>query len=186
MVRKVKALTRDWRYDVVSAGYPGPVAGNRPLKEPRNLGAGWKGFDFEDAFRKPVKLVNDAMMQAVGSYDGGRMLFLGLGTGLGAAMIIDGVFEPMELGHLPYRGKTFEDYVGAAGLKRLGKKKWRQRVADVIADLTSALEPDYTVLGGGNVEMLDKLPRKTRRGDNANAFKGGFRLWDSPRLTTRR
>lgn len=186
MVRKVKALTKDWRYDVVSAGYPGPVAGNRPLKEPHNLGAGWKGFDFERAFRKPVKLVNDAMMQAVGSYDGGRMLFLGLGTGLGGAMIIDGVLEPMELGHLPYRHKTFEDYVGAAGLKRLGKKKWRHCVAEVIADLTAALEPDYTVLGGGNVEMLDKLPRKTRRGDNANAFKGGFRLWDPPKPVKRR
>lgn len=186
MVRKVKTLTKDWCYDVVSAGYPGPVAGNRPLKEPRNLGAGWKGFDFEDAFRKPVKLVNDAMMQAVGSYDGGRMLFLGLGTGLGAAMIVDGVFEPMELGHLPYRNRTFEDYVGAAGLERLGRKKWRQRVAEVVADLAAALEPDYTVLGGGNVEKLDKLPRKTRRGDNANAFKGGFRLWDPPQRINRR
>lgn len=186
MVRKVKTLTKDWCYDVVSAGYPGPVAGNRPLKEPRNLGAGWKGFDFEDAFRKPVKLVNDAMMQAVGSYDGGRMLFLGLGTGLGAAMIVDGVFEPMELGHLPYRNRTFEDYVGAAGLERLGRKKWRQRVAEVVTDLAAALEPDYTVLGGGNVEKLDKLPRKTRRGDNANAFKGGFRLWDPPQRIKRR
>jgi polyphosphate glucokinase len=186
MVRKVKALTRDWRYDVISAGYPGPVAGNRPLKEPHNLGDGWKGFDFGHAFGKPMKLVNDAMMQAVGSYDGGRMLFLGLGTGLGAAMIVDGVLEPMELGHLPYRRKTFEDYVGAAGFERLGKKKWRHRVFDVVADLTAALEPDYTVIGGGNVEKLDKLPRKTKRGDNANAFTGGFRLWDPPRQPKRR
>jgi polyphosphate glucokinase len=186
MVRRVKALTSGWHYDAVSAGYPGPVAGNRPLKEPHNLGTGWKGFDFERAFRKPTKIVNDAMMQAVGSYDGGRMLFLGLGTGLGAAMIINGVCEPMELGHLPYRRKTFEDYVGAAGLKRLGKKKWRLRVADVVADLSTALEPDYTVLGGGNVEKLGKLPPKARRGDNANAFKGGFRLWDPPEPPKRR
>src|SRR5215469_11050844 len=163
MVRKVKALTRDWSYDVVSLGYPGPVIRNRPLTEPYNLGTGWTGFNFERAFDRPTQVVNDALMQALGSYEGGRMLFLGLGTGLGSAMIIDGVLAPMELGHLPYRkGRTFEDYVGIAGLKRLGHKKWRRRVAEVIADLVAALEPEYVVLGGGNVEKLDKLPPGTR------------------------
>jgi polyphosphate glucokinase len=183
MVRKVKAITKDWPYDVVSIGYPGPVAGNRPLHEPYNLGKGWKGFDFAKAFRRPTKVVNDALMQALGSYQGGRMLFLGLGTGLGSAMIVDGVLEPMELGHLVYRkGKTYEDYLGAAGLKRLGLKKWRKHVADVVEHLSAALEPDYVVLGGGNVENIDRLPPKTRRGDNANAFAGGFRLWkEGPR-----
>lgn len=186
MVRQVKALTKDWRFDVVSAGYPGPVAGNRVLKEPVNLGAGWKGYDFERAFGRPTRVVNDALMQALGGYDGGRMLFLGLGTGLGSAMILDGVFAPMELGHLPYRKKTFETYVGAAGFKRLGRKKWRNHVDDVIARLTAALQPDYLVLGGGNVDKLDKLPSNTRRGDNENAFIGGFRLWDAPKPAKRR
>jgi polyphosphate glucokinase len=181
MVRQVKALTKDWRFDVVSAGYPGPVARNRVLKEPVNLGTGWKDYDFERAFGCPARVVNDALMQALGSYEGGRMLFLGLGTGLGSAMILDGVFAPMELGHLPYRKKTFETYVGAAGLKRLGRKKWRNHVDDVIARLTAALQPDYLVLGGGNVDKLDKLPSNTRRGDNENAFIGGFRLWDAPK-----
>ncbi|SRR5579871_270577 len=179
MVKEVKKLTSDWSYDVISLGYPGVVVRNRPVGEPHNLGRGWAGFDFEKAFGRPTRVVNDALMQALGSYDGGRMLFLGLGTGLGSAMILDGVLAPMELGHLPYRkGKTFEDYVGVAGLKRLGHKKWQRRVAEVIADLAAALEPDYVVLGGGNVEKLDKLPRKTRRGNNDDAFEGGFRLWD--------
>jgi polyphosphate glucokinase len=186
MVRQVKALTKDWRFDVVSAGYPGPVARNRVLKEPVNLGTGWKDYDFERAFGCPARVVNDALMQALGSYEGGRMLFLGLGTGLGSAMILDGVFAPMELGHLPYRKKTFETYVGAAGLKRLGRKKWRNHVDDVIARLTAALQPDYLVLGGGNVDKLDKLPSNTRRGDNENAFIGGFRLWDAPKAAKRR
>jgi polyphosphate glucokinase len=178
MVRKVKALTRDWSYDVISLGYPGPVIRNRPLTEPYNLGSGWMGFDFETAFNRPTQVVNDALMQALGSYEGGRMLFLGLGTGLGSAMIIDGVLEPMELGHLPYRkGRTFEDYVGAAGLKRLGKKKWNRRVNDVVKSLVAALEPDYVVLGGGNAHKVDRLPRRARRGKNENAFEGGFRLW---------
>jgi polyphosphate glucokinase len=178
MVKKVQDLTKDWSYDVISVGYPGPVVHNRPLREPYNLGHGWEGFDFEEAFGRPTKVVNDALMQAIGSYQGGRMLFLGLGTGLGSAMIVDGVFEPMELGHLPYRkGKTFEDDVGAAGLKRLGKKKWRKVVDDVIARLFAALEPDYVVLGGGNAEMVDNPPKKVRFGDNANAFEGGFRMW---------
>ncbi|WP_044542627.1 ROK family protein [Bradyrhizobium sp. LTSP885] len=178
MVKKVQELTKDWSYDVISIGYPGPVVHNRPLREPYNLGRGWAGFDFEEAFGRPTKAVNDALMQAIGSYQGGRMLFLGLGTGLGSAMIVDGIFEPMELGHLPYRkGKTFEDDVGAAGLKRLGKTKWRKVVDDVIARLFAALEPDYVVLGGGNAEKVDKPPKKVRFGDNANAFEGGFRLW---------
>lgn len=178
MVKQVKALTKDWSYDVISVGYPGPVVHNRPLKEPQNLGRGWAGFDFGKAFGRPTKVVNDALMQAIGSYQGGRMLFLGLGTGLGSAMIVDGVAEPMELGHLPYRkGKTFEDYVGAARLERESKKKWRKVVKDVIARLTAALEPDYVMLGGGNADKIGKAPAKVRLGDNANAFKGGFRMW---------
>ena len=178
MVRQVKALTRDWSYDVISIGYPGPVVHNRPLTEPHNLGRGWAGFDFHGAFGRPAKVVNDALMQAIGSYQGGRMLFLGLGTGLGSAMIVDGVAEPMELGHLPYRkGETFEDYVGAAGLERHGRKKWRKSVDDVIARLSAALEPDYIVIGGGNADKVDNPPPNVRFGDNANAFEGGFRMW---------
>lgn len=178
MVRQVKALTRDWSYDVISIGYPGPVVHDRPLAEPHNLGRGWAGFDFHGAFGRPVKVVNDALMQAIGSYQGGRMLFLGLGTGLGSAMIVEGVYEPMELGHLPYRKDgTFEDYVGAAGLERRGRKKWRKSVDDVIARLSAALEPDYIVLGGGNADKVDNPPPKVRFGDNANAFEGGFRMW---------
>ena len=180
MVKQVRALASDWSYDVISVGYPGPVAHNRPLAEPHNLGHGWVGFNFEKAFGRPTHVVNDALMQALGSYDGGRMLFLGLGTGLGSAMIVDGVLEPMELGHLPYRkGKTFEDYAGAAGLERLGKKKWRHKVADIIKHFVAALEPDYVVLGGGNAKRVGRLPKNTRLGDNANAFKGGFKLWDT-------
>ena len=178
MVRKVKALTKDWSYDVISVGYPGPVVHNRPLAEPHNLGRGWAGFDFQKAFGRPTKVVNDALMQAIGSYQGGRMLFLGLGTGLGSAMIVDGIPQPMELGHLPYgKGETFEDCVGTAGLMRLGKKKCRRAVDDVVERLFAALEPDYVVLGGGNAERVDNPPRKVRFGDNANAFEGGFRLW---------
>jgi polyphosphate glucokinase len=179
MVKKVKKLTSDWSYDVITVGYPGPVIRNRPLADPFNLGRGWKRFDFEKAFGRPTLVVNDAAMQAFGSYEGGRMLFLGLGTGLGSSLIIDGVLEPMELGHVPYRkGRTFEDYAGAAGLKRMGLKKWRRRVAGIVKDLTAAFEPDYVVLGGGNVDKLDKLPPKTKRGNNDDAFEGGFRLWD--------
>ena len=178
MVRKVKALTKDWSYDVVAIGYPGPVANNRPLSEPHNLGRGWGGFNFEKAFGRPTKVVNDALMQAIGSYQGGRMLFLGLGTGLGSAMIVDGILEPMELAHLPYKhGKTFEQYVGAAALKRVGRKKWQRAVDDVIKRLLAALEPDYIMLGGGNADKTGKLPRKVRLGANTNAFEGGFRLW---------
>lgn len=178
MVRRVKALTKDWSYDVISIGYPGPVAANRPLREPWNLGKGWKGFDFQKAFGKPTKVVNDALMQALGGYKGGRMLFLGLGTGLGSAMIVDGELEPMELGHLPYRkGESYEDYAGEAGRKRRGTKKWRKHVTDIVKQLTAALEPDDVLLGGGNVVHIDKLPPKSRRGDNADVFEGGFRLW---------
>jgi polyphosphate glucokinase len=179
MVKEVRKLTEDWSYDVISVGYPGVVVRNRPHVEPHNLGRGWAGFDFEKAFGRPTRVVNDAVMQALGSYRGGRMLFLGLGTGLGSAMILDGVLVPMELGHLPYRkGRTFEDYVGIAGLKRLGQKKWKRRVAEVIGDLAAALQPEYIILGGGNVAKLDKLPAKAKRGNNADAFEGGFRLWD--------
>lgn len=180
MVKQVKELTADWSYTVISIGYPGPVAHGRPLAEPHNLGKGWVGFNFEKAFGQPTRVVNDALMQALGSYEGGRMLFLGLGTGLGSAMIVDGMLEPMELGHLPYRkGRTFEDCLGAVGLERLGKKKWRRKVADVVEHFVAALEPDYVVLGGGNAEKLGRLPPKARLGDNANAFKGGFKLWDT-------
>ena len=178
MVAQVLDLTGDWDCDVISIGYPGPVIHNRPLAEPHNLGKGWVGFDFRRAFKRPVKIVNDAAMQALGSYDGGRMLFLGLGTGLGSAMIVDGLLQPMELAHLEYKhGKTFEDYLGRRGLERLGAKKWREAVAAVVERLSAALEPDYVVLGGGNAKKLKKLPPKSRLGDNENAFAGGFRLW---------
>ena len=180
MVERVLELTRDWDYDAVSVGVPAQVTAGRVVHEPVNLGEGWVGFDFEAAFGKPTRVVNDAAMQALGSYRGGRMLFLGLGTGLGSAMVVDGIVEPMELGHLPYRKKTFEDYVGERGLERLGKKRWRTRVAEVVEELTAALEPDEVVLGGGNVDELDELPPRVRRGDNSNAFLGGFRLWDEP------
>ena len=178
MVSRVKKLAQDWSYDVVSIGYPGPVLHNRPIAEPYNLGRGWVGFDFAAAFGCPVKVINDAAMQALGSYKGGKMLFLGLGTGLGSAMIVDGIVEPMELAHLPYKKGTFEDYVGRAGLERHGKKKWRCHVADVVARLIAALEPDDIVIGGGNVTKLDGLPPHSRAGENANAFLGGFRLWE--------
>jgi polyphosphate glucokinase len=178
MVAGVKMLAEGWPYDVVSIGYPGFVVRGRPVAEPVNLGPGWVGFDFQAAFGCPVKIINDAAMQALGSYRGGRMLFLGLGTGLGSAMVVNGVVEPMELAHLPYRKATFEDYVGIRGLKRLGKKRWRRRVFDVVARLKSALEPDDVALGGGNVHKLKELPPGTRAGDNNNAFLGGFRLWE--------
>src|SRR6266545_2402376 len=177
MVAGVKKLAGDWKYDVVSIGYPGMVVRNRLVAEPHNLGRGWMGFDFAAAFKRPVKIVNDAAMQALGSYKGGKMLFLGLGTGLGSAMIVDGIVEPMELGHLPYKKRTFEDYVGVRGYDRLGKKKWRKEVADVVSRLVAALEPEDVVLGGGNVKKLKELPPGCRAGANANAFSGGFRLW---------
>ena len=184
LVAGIKKITRDWKYDAISIGYPGVVVRNRPIARPFNLGPGWARFDFDAAFKCPVKVINDAAMQALGSYQGGKMLFLGLGTGLGTAMVINGIVEPMELGHLPYRRLTFEDYVGIRGYKRLGQKKWEQVVRDVVARFMRALEPDDVVLGGGNVHKLKKLPPGCRAGDNANAFKGGFRLWR--KVSTRR
>ena len=179
MVSEVRKVITDWKYDVVSIGYPGLVLQNRPVSEPWNLGKGWRGFKFEAAFKRPVKIVNDAAMQALGSYQGGRMLFLGLGTGLGSALIVDGIVEPMELGHLPYKKATFEDYVGIRGLKKFGKKRWRQYVTDVVERLVAAIEPDDVVLGGGNIQKLEELPAGSRAGDNTNAFRGGFRLWEN-------
>src|SRR5258707_11050746 len=177
LVSQVRKLVADWKYDSVSIGYPGPVHRNRPVSEPWNLGKGWVGFSFEAAFKRPVKVVNDAAMQALGSYKRGKMLFLGLGTGLGSALIVDGIVEPMELGHLPYRKATFEDYVGIRGLEKYGKGKWRGYVADVVTRLIAAIEPDEVVLGGGNVKKLKELPSGSRVGDNDNAFLGGFRVW---------
>ena len=177
MVKKVNRLTTDWSYDAISIGYPGLVLHGKIAAEPKNLGRGWVCFDFQKAFNHPVKIVNDAAMQALGSYTGGRMLFLGLGTGLGSAMIVDGNVEPMELAHLPYKTRTYEDYVGVSGFKRLGMQKWRKHVRAVIELLRAALEPDYVVVGGGNAKKLDRLSKKVRLGKNANAFVGGFRLW---------
>ena len=179
MVSQAKKISRDWKYDVVSIGYPGPVLQNRPLAKPHNLGrGGGVGIDFKAAFGCPAQVVNDAAMQALRSYKGGRMLFLGLGTGLGSSMIVDGTIEPMELGHLPYKGTTYEDHVGIQGLKRLGKKKWPKRVADVVSGLVAAFEPGDVVLGGGNVRKLKELPPGCRAGNSANAFRGGFALWN--------
>jgi polyphosphate glucokinase len=181
MIAAVSKALPGWKYSAVSIGYPGPVIHGRPVSEPHNLGRGWVGFDFKKAFGCPVRLINDAAMQALGSYKGGRMLFLGLGTGLGSALIVDGALEPMELAHLPYKkGRTYEDYVGIRGLERLGKRRWRRHVADVIERLRAALQADYVVVGGGNARLLKKLPAGTRPGDNTNAFRGGFRLWQSP------
>jgi polyphosphate glucokinase len=186
MVKEVRKAVAGWKYSVVTIGYPGFVLHDRVITEPHNLGQGWVGFDFRKAFGRPVKLINDAAMQALGSYEGGRMLFLGLGTGLGSAMIVNGILEPMELAHLPYKKGTYEDYVGLAGLKRLGKKKWRRHVADVVEKLKYALEADYVVLGGGNAKLLRELPKGARLGDNANAFRGGIRLWKKPVRKTER
>src|SRR5271169_5386159 len=178
MVSGVRELAGEWSYDVVSIGYPGPVLHNRPVAAPNNLGRGWMEFDFSTAFKRRTKVLNDAAMQALGSYRKGKMLFLGLGTGLGSALVVAGIVEPMELGHLPYKKSTYEDYVGLRGLERLGKRHWRKHVFDVVALLTAALEPDDVVLGGGNVANLVQLPPNCRAGDNANAFIGGFRLWE--------
>jgi polyphosphate glucokinase len=177
MVEGVLEQTADWDYVGISVGVPGPVVDGKVIREPVNLGPGWVGFEFEKAFGKPTKVVNDAAMQALGSYDGGRMLFLGLGTGLGTTLIIDGVVAPMELGHLPYRKATFEDYVGEAGLERDGHKRWQKHVVETIEYLSAALLPDYVVLGGGNARELDQLPPNCRLGHNEDAFLGGFRLW---------
>lgn len=178
MIRQVRSAISGWTYDVVSIGYPGIVLHGLPVSEPRNLGAGWVGFNFQRAFGCPVRIINDAAMQAMGSYKGGRMLFLGLGTGLGTALILDGRLEAMELAHLPYRkGRTYEEYVGKAGLERLGQKKWRRHVLAVISQLRAAFEVDDVVVGGGNVKLLHRLSRGVRRGRNADAFVGGVRLW---------
>jgi polyphosphate glucokinase len=181
MVELVKEAVDGWEYSVVSIGYPGPVKDGKPVKEPKNLGRGWVGFNFEGAFGRPVKVVNDAAMQALGSYEKGRMLFLGLGTGLGTTLVLDGTLAPMELAHLPYKnGRTYEQYVGKAGLKRFGKRKWRKHVADVIARFSAALEVDDVVLGGGNAKLMKRLPPGVRSGSNGHAFLGGFRLWRQP------
>jgi predicted NBD/HSP70 family sugar kinase len=178
MVAAVITLAQGWDWDRVSVGVPSPVHNGRVVSEPVNLGEGWVGFDYEGAFGRPTKVVNDAAMQALGSYEGGTMLFLGLGTGLGSALVSDGLVQPLELGHLPYRKATFEDYTGEAALEKRGKKRWRRDVADVIETLRAALEPDYVVVGGGNADRLKELPEHVRLGDNENAFLGGFRLWD--------
>jgi len=178
MARAILGATSGWEYDAVTIGYPGPVSDGRALREPYNIGGGWRRFDYERAFGCPVKLVNDAAMQAVGSYQGKRMLFLGLGTGLGSTLIRDGVVVPLELAHLPYHdGRTYEEYLGQDGLDRIGKQTWRKHVTRVVALLSAAVVADYTVLGGGNVRLLRSLPPRTRRGDNANAFRGGYRAW---------
>jgi predicted NBD/HSP70 family sugar kinase len=176
----VKQAASDWKYDVAAIGYPGPVVHGRPVREPFNLGKGWVAFDYSKALGCPVKIVNDAAMQAIGSYQGGRMLFLGLGTGLGSAMIVNGVVEPMELAHLPYKnGKSYEDYLGLRGLERMGRKKWCHYVTRIVEELRGAMNADYVVLGGGNSAKVKNLPPKTRLGKNENAFRGGFRLWSA-------
>jgi polyphosphate glucokinase len=180
MAEAVLRLADGWSWDRVSIGVPAPVHHGLVVVDPVNLGKGWAGFDYAGAFGCPTRVVNDAAMQALGSYEGGTMLFLGLGTGLGSAMIVDGIVEPMELGHLPFKKATYEDYVGERGLERLGKKRWRKEVGDVATAFAAALEPDYVVLGGGNAKLLKEPPPGTRLGDNDNAFTGGFRLWASP------
>jgi polyphosphate glucokinase len=187
MVTAVKKLAAGWSWDVVAMGYPGPVLHNRPMCEPHNLAAGWVGFDFARAFGKPVRIVNDAAMQALGSYHGGRMLFLGLGTGLGTALVIDGKVEPLELAHLPYKkGRTYEDFVGRRGLERLGKAKWRKEVDDIVRQLRAAMQADYVVIGGGNAKKLKRVPKGAELGSNDNAFVGGFRLWAAAPRARRR
>jgi polyphosphate glucokinase len=178
MVSGVKQIASDWKYDVVSIGYPGVVHKGKPATEPHNLGRAWVGFNFKSAFGCPVKIINDAAMQALGSYKDGLMLFLGFGTGLGSALVDQGTVVPMELGHLSFKKGTYEDYVGLRGLKRFGKKKWKRYVAYGVARLVDALHPDDIVLGGGNSKNLKHLPPGCRRGDNANAFLGGIRLWE--------
>jgi polyphosphate glucokinase len=180
MVNGVKEITRDWKYDVVTIGFPAPVRQNQPVEEPFNLGRGWVGFDYKGALGHPVKMINDAAMQALGCYQGGKMLFLGLGTGLGSSMVVEGIVVPTELCRLPYKKMTFEDYVGTRGIERFGKKRWRRYVEDVVTRLAAALEPEDIALGGGNVKYLKDVPPGCRIVDNDNAFTGGFRLWDTP------
>ena len=186
MVKGVLEASADWSYDRESIGYPGVVVHDKPLHDPFNLAPGWVGFDYPGAFRKPLRMANDAAMQALGSYEDGRMLFLGLGTGLGSAMVVDGIVQPMELAHLKFKGKkTYEDVLGLRGLEKLGEKKWTAQVFKVGRSLMQALEADYVVLGGGNVEKIEVLPENFRRGSNDNAFKGGVELWDQPRARQR-
>jgi polyphosphate glucokinase len=187
MVAGVQQATKDWEYEVISMGYPGPTAANHPAVEPLHLGPGWVDFDFVSALGHPVRMLNDAAMQALGGYSGGRMLFLGLGTGLGSALIVEGHLQPLELAHLQYRkGKTFEDFVGESGRKRLGNARWRRRVIDVVERLKAAMQAESVLLGGGNArrmaECLRRLPSGTRLGGNADAFRGGFRMWDAPEV----
>jgi polyphosphate glucokinase len=179
MIARVRDLAPDWQYEVVSLGYPGRVDENGPAIEPGNLADGWVGFDFEGAFGKPTRIVNDAVMQALGGYDGGRMLFLGLGTGLGSALVTEHVVVPLELGTLPYRdGESMADWVGRAGLESRGLAVWRSSVREITAILRAAFSADYVVLGGGNAEQVDPVPPHARRGGNDDAFEGGFRLWE--------
>jgi polyphosphate glucokinase len=185
MVSNSRKLTEDWRYDAVSMGYPGKVRDNQPVAEPFNLGRGWIKFDYRKAFGVPVKVMNDAAMQALGSYQGGKMLFLGLGTGLGTALVVEGTVVPMELGHLPYKHATYEDYLGLRGLKRLGIRTWRSTVSDVVRRFIGAFDLDDVVIGGGNVNKLDRMPPGCRAGDNALAFRGGFLLWEKDRVGKR-
>ena len=183
MADAVEKLAEGMAFDVVAIGYPGPVVHNKILTDPHNLAPGWVGFDFAKRFGKPVRIVNDALMQAIGSYEGGSMLFLGLGTGLGAAMIVENVAQPMELAHLPYRkGRTYEDYLGEASLDKRGHDKWQKHVFDTVEQLAAAMQPDYVVIGGGNATKLDHMPSNARQGDNSNAFKGGFALWLDKKL----
>jgi len=181
MCRKVLAATKGWSYDRISIGYPGPVVHHRPIAEPRNLGPGWMDFNYEKALGKPLRFLNDAAMQALGGYKSGRMLFLGVGTGLGSAMVIDGTVIPLELAHLPYKhGQTYEEYVGVAGLQKRGKKKWRASVLDVVELLRTAMVCDTVLLGGGNAKFMKELPSHVMVGSNENAIHGGFRMWDDP------
>jgi polyphosphate glucokinase len=185
MVEGVLSATKDWEYEAVSIGFPGPVLCGQPMTEPVNLGGGWMGFDFEAAFGRPVKVINDAAMQALGSYQGGKMLFLGLGTGVGAAVILDGVLEPLEIGRFHYKKRTLEHYLGDRGRKRQGREKWQRRVEEAVARFVEVLKPTDVVLGGGNAKKLKPLPPGTRLGDNAFAFLGGFRLWDRDAIPLR-
>lgn len=184
MVAAVRKATESWKYDVISIGYPGPVVQGKPVEEPKNLAGGWVGFEYDQAFGKPVRIVNDAAMQALGGYRGGRMLFLGLGTGLGSALVVEGLLQPLELAHLPYRNdRTYEDYVGLRGYKRLGRKRWRRHVEKVVAQLKHGLQADHVTLGGGQTKHLSALPAGARLGNNADAIVGGFRLWSQPEWT---
>jgi polyphosphate glucokinase len=181
MAEQVLLATKGWKYDSISIGYPGPVVHDHPLAEPHNLASGWIDFHYTGAFRKPIRFINDAAMQALGGYRGGRMLFLGIGTGLGSAMVFEGLVVPLELAHLPYRkGRTYEEYVGKAGLELNGKKRWRKSVLDVVERLKAALICEYVLLGGGNAKLMDHLPSHVILGANSNAIEGGIRLWQSP------